>query len=142
MKESSGDKVQKALSDLEAMDRPALTKRWTEVFGCPVPRHIQVGLLRSSLAWHCQMEHQAGSSAGGVDRLIRSLRRSAAATAPSSAVAPGTRLLREWQGKTHHITVLAQGFEYGGKTYRSLTAISRQITGMAWSGPLFFGLRT
>jgi hypothetical protein len=40
------------------------------------------------------------------------------------------------------VTVLAKGFEYGGQPYRSLTAISRQITGMAWSGPQFFGLRS
>lgn len=57
-------------------------------------------------------------------------------------LAPGTRLLREWQGQTHHVTVLASGFEYSGRTWRSLTAISRSITGTAWSGPLFFGLRS
>jgi hypothetical protein len=39
------------------------------------------------------------------------------------------------------VTVLTQGFEYGGQTYRSLTAIAHEITGTAWSGPAFFGLR-
>ena len=57
-------------------------------------------------------------------------------------LAPGTRLLREWQGQTHHVTVLDHGFEYAGKTYRSLTAITRLITGTPWSGPQFFGLRS
>jgi len=69
------------------------------------------------------------------------LRRSVVSAVPSEKLTPGTRLLREWQRQTHHVTVLAQGFEYGGKTYRSLTAIARQITETAWSGPLFFGLR-
>jgi len=69
------------------------------------------------------------------------LRRSVVSAVPSEKLTPGTRLLREWQGQTHHVTVLAQGFEYGGKTYRSLSAIARQITETAWSGPLFFGLR-
>ena len=88
------------------------------------------------------MECRAGTSAGGVERLIRSVRRSTTSSAPAAVVAPGTRLLREWQGQTHHVTVLAQGFEYGGQPYRSLTAIARKITGTAWSGPLFFGVRS
>ncbi len=77
---------------------------------------------------------------GSPDRLLRSLRRS---SVPSSgpALAPGTRLLREWQGRTHQVTVLASGFEWNGVRYRSLSAIARSITGTAWSGPLFFGLR-
>lgn len=65
-----------------------------------------------------------------------------ASAAPTARLGPGTRLLRDWQGQTHHVTVLAQGFEYNNMTYRSLTAIARQITGTAWSGPLFFGLRS
>ena len=142
MTDAPDHKVEAALAALAAKDRAALVRRWAEVFGCPAPRHAQVGLLRSALAWRCQMESRAGASAGGVERLIRSVRRSTASSAPASVVAPGTRLLREWQGQTHHVTVLAQGFEYGGQSYRSLTAIARKITGTAWSGPLFFGLRS
>ena len=76
-----------------------------------------------------------------VDRAAQGLRRAASASC-AAALAPGTRLLREWQGRTHHVTVLVSGFEYDGQAYRSLTAIARAITGSAWSGPLFFGLRT
>jgi hypothetical protein len=54
----------------------------------------------------------------------------------------GTRLVREWQGVEHHVTVLADGFEYQGRKYLSLSAIARAITGTRWNGPLFFGLRT
>jgi len=55
--------------------------------------------------------------------------------------APGTILLREWGEREHQVTVNAEGqFEYEGKTFRSLTAVARQITGAHWSGPLFFGL--
>ncbi|HAN56885.1 MAG TPA: hypothetical protein DCQ77_12195 [Betaproteobacteria bacterium] len=127
-----------ALSDL---DRPALAEQWTVVFGCPAPRNSHIGLLRGALAWHAQMVAKADSGSGQVDQLVRRLRRSTTVSAPVAALAPGTRLLREWQGQTHHVMVLAQGFEYGNKTYRSLTAIARHITGTAWSGPLFFGLR-
>jgi len=72
--------------------------------------------------------------------------RLAASSPAANALAPGTRLLREWRGQTHHVTVVASGtgscFDYAGVTYSSLTAIARVITGTAWSGPLFFGLRT
>ncbi len=53
----------------------------------------------------------------------------------------GTRLVREWQGVEHHVTVLVDGFEYQGRTYRSLSAVARSIAGTNWNGPLFFGLR-
>jgi hypothetical protein len=54
---------------------------------------------------------------------------------------PGTRLVREWRGRTHDVLVLDDGFSWQGGHYRSLSAIARKITGTAWSGPLFFGLK-
>ena len=54
---------------------------------------------------------------------------------------PGTRLIREWQGRTYEVVVRDDGFCWQGTPYRSLSAIARKITGTAWSGPLFFGLK-
>jgi hypothetical protein len=55
---------------------------------------------------------------------------------------PGTKLIREWQGKIHEVLALEDGqFAWAGKTCRSLTVIARQITGAHWSGPRFFGLK-
>ena len=54
----------------------------------------------------------------------------------------GTRLIRQWQGVEHCVTVLDDGFEYEGARYRSLSAIARAITGTRWNGPAFFGLRS
>ncbi len=53
----------------------------------------------------------------------------------------GTRLIREWRGEVHQVTVGEDGFDYRGMRYGSLSQIARQITGTRWSGPLFFGLR-
>ena len=53
----------------------------------------------------------------------------------------GTRLIREWKGVEHSVTVLDKGFEYQGRPYQSLSPIARLITGTRWNGPLFFGLR-
>ena len=55
--------------------------------------------------------------------------------------APGTVLLREWGDREHKVAVTAEGlFQYEGSTFKSLTAVARQITGTHWSGRLFFGL--
>lgn len=53
---------------------------------------------------------------------------------------PGSRLVREWHGKAHHVDVIEEGFVFEGKTYASLSAIAREITGARWSGPRFFGV--
>jgi hypothetical protein len=53
----------------------------------------------------------------------------------------GTRLVREWRGRTYEVLVLDDRFSWQGTEYRSLSAVARKITGSAWSGPLFFGLK-
>lgn len=128
-----------ALTDLTQMDRPALAQCWESSFGVPAPKGCQATLLRQALAWQTQMTVlKAQVGARQADRGTRAL--SSAST--SNAVSPGTRLLREWQGRTHHVTAVSGGFEYDGKVWRSLSAIARAITGSSWSGPLFFGLRS
>jgi hypothetical protein len=61
--------------------------------------------------------------------------------APRRELKPGTRLVREWQGRTYDVLVLDGGFSWQDTHYRSLSALARTITGTAWSGPLFFGLK-
>jgi len=53
----------------------------------------------------------------------------------------GTRLVREFRGREHTVVVLADGFEWEGRRYKSLSAIARAITDVRWNGPMFFGLR-
>ncbi|PJK28001.1 DUF2924 domain-containing protein, partial [Minwuia thermotolerans] len=59
---------------------------------------------------------------------------------PRRPLRPGSRLIRQWQGRTHVVDVVDDGFSYDGRTYSSLTAIAFEITGARWSGPRFFGL--
>jgi Protein of unknown function (DUF2924) len=61
---------------------------------------------------------------------------------PGPQIKPGARLVREWRGRTHIVTVTGEGFDYAGRSYPSLTKIARAITGAHWSGPRFFGLRS
>ena len=60
--------------------------------------------------------------------------------APRTVIKPGTRLVREWNGETHTVLVLADGVEWRGERFRSLSIVAREITGTHWSGPRFFGL--
>jgi hypothetical protein len=55
--------------------------------------------------------------------------------------AAGTRLIREWKGIEHHVTVRNDDFEYQGRPYKSLSAVARAITGTRWNGLVFFGLK-
>lgn len=53
----------------------------------------------------------------------------------------GTKLIREWQGVEHTVTVLSDGYEWEGRPYKSLSAVARAITGTRWNGLVFFGLK-
>ncbi len=59
---------------------------------------------------------------------------------PRPKIKPGTRLLREWQGTLHEVIVLESSVRYREKSWPSLSAVAREITGAHWSGPRFFGL--
>ena len=125
-----------AVPELLELDRPGLVERWQSTFGQAAPRYCHVELLRSALAW--EMQAQATGMKGTTRRrIVQAL----GSSRRLPRVAPGTQLIREWNGRTHRVSVLAKGLEYNGKTYRSLTAIARIITGTPWSGPRFFGLR-
>lgn len=125
-----------ALAELAQLDRPALGQRWEAVFDVPAPRGCQATLLRQALAWHLQVQALGKTGKRQSRKAVQSL-----SQFPGLVLSPGTRLMREWQGQTHHVTVVADGFEYDGKVWRSLSAIARSITGTAWSGPVFFGLK-
>ena len=87
----------------------------------------------------------AGCAPGGSassTKLHSSSKKTGAATTPRRPeLKPGTRLVREWQGQTYEVLVLDEGFSWQGTQHRSLSAIARKITGTAWSGPLFFGVK-
>lgn len=89
-------------------------------------------MIQRTLGWHVQVQ-----AYGGLDgEMRRKLRR----ISPGLKLATGTRLIRVWQGVSHQVTVLDTGFAYEGKTWRSLSAIARAITGTSWNGKVFFGV--
>lgn len=80
---------------------------------------------------------RASASTSPSSRSRRAKKASPAFKPPPS---PGTRLMREWNGRMHVVDITDQGILFDGKLYRSLTAVAKRITGTHWSGPRFFGL--
>lgn len=129
-------------ADVRNAPRDELIICWRRAYGRPPPTGISRQLLELAAAWTLQAKNRGGLSA----KTKRRLKRIVAAGEPqapaklSHRLEPGTRLAREWNGKTHVVDMTAEGALYEGKTYRSLSAAARAITGARWSGPRFFGL--
>lgn len=136
-------KLAKELAALENMPVAELRERWSALAGTPPPL-VPAPLLRRLVAYRLQERRYGGVPAA----VLRELKRvaeggsvSATAPAPPRRLAPGTRLYREWQGRTIAVEVTDQGFVWESKTWRSLSEIARHVTGAHWNGPRFFGLR-
>jgi hypothetical protein len=134
------------LDALGTLPRATLVDRWTAAYGGPPPRGLSRRLLEYSAAWHIQARAWGGLSPAAERALRRyadSPRSGARTTSPPrprNTLQPGSRLIREWQGRTCTVDVLDNGFLWDGRRYRSLSEIARAITGTRWSGPRFFGL--
>jgi hypothetical protein len=155
----ASEKLRMEIVAIGSMPREELVGRWTRAYGHPPPKGVKRALLERAAAWHLQAKHLGGLSAAA-RRMLRasgakqsSIGRGETGTASVAAHAakgppvapkmppvPGTRLLREWNGRMHVVEVVDGGFLFDGKSYRSLTAVARRITGMHRSGPGFFGL--
>ena len=129
------ESLKSQLQALLEMPREQLAQKWEAAFECPAPSRVHSSVLRSAIAWHLQMKNQ---STWSVTRIRKMLSQSG----NTITVQTGARLIREWQGQTHVVNVLDAGYDYQGRVYKSLSAIAREITGTAWSGPLFFGLKS
>lgn len=129
---------------LPDLPREALAKRWEMLFGTPCRARMSRLFLVRALAHRMQEEVYGGldrSTRRRLDKAAADLKAGRAIVAAGPATKPGTRLLREWQGTVHEVIVLEKGVRYRDKTWPSLSAVAREITGTRWSGPRFFGLK-
>lgn len=121
---------------LECLDLEGLRSAWRERYGA-APRLRSRELLGLMLAWRIQAE-----AFGGLDAATRrKLKTETSAGRSTLDMAPGTVLTREWKGVPETVRRTEGGYDWRGKTYRSLTAVARAISGAPRSGPLFFGLK-
>jgi hypothetical protein len=131
-----------AVPDRAGLDE--LRCEWRRLY-CSEPPKISRDLLIRGIGYRLQ-EIQQGGLGKTTRRKLKTLAKMFRATGqvapdPGLSLKPGARLVREWHGRTHTVTVTEEGFEYGGLTYPSLTKVAKKITGVHWSGPRFFGLK-
>jgi len=134
------------LAALKTTPTPALKQQWRDLFGMEPPPYNR-RFLESRLAYRIQELAYGGLKPETIQRLEALgeqldggnpvLRRIRGDDKPIA----GTRLIREYQGVEHSVTVLHDGYEYQGRPYQSLSSIARAITGTRWNGWLFFGLK-
>jgi Protein of unknown function (DUF2924) len=147
----SGDRGRHSTADIHGLDRLSrseLRALWSQELGEQPPATLGRDVLALGIAYARQERRQGGltkSVAKELDRLfdrvLRDDRTGLSAALNSPLPRRGTILVREWQGTTHHVTVVDGGFLWSGRTYRSLSGIARAITGTNWNGPRFFGMR-
>ena len=126
------------LAELDDLSVSELRGRWASLTGRAIPR-LGIPTLRLALAHEMQVRALGGLPRGAQQRLDQLAR----AKTATRAAAPGMRLVREWNGTVHIVTLGDDGaLQWNGKMWRSLSEIARAITGTRWSGPAFFGLKT
>jgi hypothetical protein len=130
---------------LPNLGKAELLQVWEQIMGKPAPPGIRRELLVRVLEFKIR-EQVYGGLRPHLRAKLREIavsleKKPPAIRSDKDRLASGTRILREWGGETHQVTLLESGYVYRGHTYGSLSAIARKITGTQWSGPLFFGTK-
>ena len=137
--------VAQALARLSELTIFELRGEWRRLHRMPPPMRFSRDLLTRGISYKLQERAYGGLSTATARKLERAsadpLGRGAVKPAPPISLKSGTRLVREWRGVTHTVLIHADGIEWRGQRYRSLSVVAREITGARWSGPRFFGLR-
>jgi hypothetical protein len=140
--------LEREIAALPAMSLPEIQAKWRQRLKESPPSHLRKQLLVPLLAYKLQELAYGGLKPDirrALERLAAAYRRD-----PNDKILPfkmarhikpGSRLLRQWNGRTHQVMVIENGFEFEGARYKSLSVIARLITGTRWSGPAFFGLK-
>jgi hypothetical protein len=140
------DTIVARIAALKATPTPDLRTLWRDLFETEPPRQNR-RFLESRLAYRIQELEYGALKPTIIERLealgeeLDGGNAEARKRRTDDRPVAGTRLIREYQGVEHCATVLADGFEYQGRPYKSLSAIARAITGTRWNGWVFFGIR-
>lgn len=130
-------RVEDELSALARMPPARLREMWHRLCVGPVPR-VSPSLLRLALAYRLQEKAHGGLPR----RVTQRLDQLAGGRTRTQDVRPGMRLVREWNGRLHVVTIAEDGSVlWNERVWRSLSEVAREITGTRWSGPAFFGLK-
>ena len=139
--------IENEIAHLRGLDLPGLRARWRSLTGRAAPAHLSKALLLRVLAYRVQAA-AFGDLDKATTRLLDRIADEARAGKPVNVpvpdrvgLKPGTLLVREWEGTSHRVMVVSEGFAWNGTTHPSLSKVAQAITGTRWNGPRFFGLR-
>ena len=138
--------VLKRLAALKTLPATDLKKQWRELFETEPPPFNRA-YLESRLAYRIQELAYGGlkpATLARIEALGEQLERGKGVVRKgqlNDRPIVGTRLIREYDGIEHCVTVRLDDFEYQGRPFKSLSAIARAITGTQWNGRVFFGLK-
>ena len=136
--------IDKEIGPLADLPRADLVKRWRGFYRASPPKGISRRMMVRAIAYEMQAKKYGGLKPA-VSRQLQRIAMGLVAgdrvtIKAASRLKPGARLVREWNGATHVVEVVDDGFIWNGERHSSLSAIARTITGARWSGPRFFGL--
>jgi Protein of unknown function (DUF2924) len=137
------DSIAARVAALPKTPTPELKQMWRELFDKEPPGFSRNYLI-SRLAYRIQELAYGGlkpANRAKLDALADALDPKAARKRVTNGPIVGTQLIREWRGVEQRVTVLADGFEWEGRRYKSLSAVARAISGTRWNGWAFFGMK-
>ncbi|MGA9527175.1 MAG: DUF2924 domain-containing protein [Terriglobales bacterium] len=138
------DPIVDRLANLMKLSRASLVELWEQLFQTSPHPRLRRDLMVRILAHRLQEQAYGGIAPEyrrRLQRLARAMETEKDVRGSRLSIKPGTRLVRQWQSRTHIVQVAERGYEYDGSCYDNLSEIARLITGTRRSGPLFFGLK-
>ena len=137
----TNEKLESQIAGLKDKTSAELKELWHKHFDYK-PAQYQREFMVRRIAYEMQAKVHGRLPKTAVNKLKRLANEDQKEVRVKHIVSPGTKLIRDWNGKRYEVIGLDDGkFEYAGKKYGSLSVIAKEITGSHWSGPLFFGLK-
>ena len=133
--------IEAEIDRVRSLGIDSLRTLWRTTFRSSPPPAFSKDILARFLCWHIQEQAFGGLDPKTAKHLGSFARGDRSRADRPRRLKPGTVLLREYHGERHTVTVVANGYVWREATYASLSIIARAITGTAWNGPRFFGLR-
>jgi hypothetical protein len=136
---SDREAIEAEIERIRPLGLGELRALWRTTFRSSPPSGFTKDLTARFICWHIQEQAFGGldpETAKALDRYAKGTKQ------PDRRLKAGTVLVREYQGERHTVTAVPGGYVWRENTYASLSIIARAITGTAWNGPRFFGLRT
>jgi Protein of unknown function (DUF2924) len=142
MRSGHAQALETEIARIRALGLNELRALWRSTFRSLPPPPFTKDLMARFICWHIQEQASGGPDQNNIRLLDGLVRGDKPRADHTRRLRPGTVLVREYQGERHTVTVIGDGYVWRDATYASLSTVARAITGTAWSGPRFFGVRT